>query len=72
MLSFKTEAVYLTHFSGLAPPAELGRQVLRLLDRYFEIALAAGAEDDKAAFIRDGLTRLLLVEAHAHGCRLSD
>jgi len=72
MLSFDPEAVYLTHFSRLAPPAELGRKVLRLLDRYVDIALAASAEDDKNAFIRDGLTRLLLDEAHAHGCRLPD
>jgi glyoxylase-like metal-dependent hydrolase (beta-lactamase superfamily II) len=72
MLSFNPEAVYLTHFSRLAPPAELGAMVLRLLDRYVAIALAASVEEDKNAFIRDGLTRLLLDEAHHHGCRLSD
>jgi glyoxylase-like metal-dependent hydrolase (beta-lactamase superfamily II) len=72
MLSFNPDAVYLTHFSRLAPPAELGREVLRLLDLYVEIALAASAEEDKNSAIRDGLTRLLLTEAHAHGCRLSD
>ena len=72
MLSFKPDAVYLTHFSRLAPPSELGREVLQLLDRYVEIALAASAEDDKNAAIHDGLKRLLLDEAHAHGCRISD
>ena len=72
MLSFKPDAVYLTHFSRLAPPEELGRKVLRLLDRYVEIALASSVEVDKNAFIRDGLTRLLLDEAHRHGCRLND
>ena len=72
MLSFNPDAVYLTHFSRLAPPAELGREVLRLLDRYVEIALAASAEEDKNAAIRHGLTALLLDEAHRHGCRLSD
>jgi glyoxylase-like metal-dependent hydrolase (beta-lactamase superfamily II) len=72
ILSFNPDAVYLTHFSRLAPPAELGREVLRLLDRYVEIALAASAEEDKNAVIRDGLTKLLLTEAHAHGCRLRD
>ena len=72
MLAFNPEAVYLTHFSRLAPPAELGREVLRLLDQYVAIALAAGEDEDKTASIRDGLTRLLLTEAHAHGCRLSD
>ncbi len=33
MLSFKPDAVYLTHFSRLAPPAERGREELQLLDR---------------------------------------
>ncbi|MDK9715472.1 MAG: MBL fold metallo-hydrolase [Sulfuritalea sp.] len=72
MLAFNPEAVYLTHFSRLAPPAELGRKVLRLLDQYVAIALAAGEDESKTASIRNGLTKLLLTEAHAHGCRLSD
>jgi glyoxylase-like metal-dependent hydrolase (beta-lactamase superfamily II) len=72
MLSFKPDAVYLTHFSRLAPPEELGRKLLHLLDRYVDIALASSVEDDKHAFIRAGLTTLLLDEAHAHGCRLGD
>ena len=72
MLSFKPDAVYLTHFSRVAPPAELGREVLRLLDQYVAIALAASEDEDKTARIREGLTTLLLDEAHAHGCRLSD
>lgn len=72
MLAFKPDAVYLTHFSRLAPPAELGREVLRLLDRYVAIALATSADDDKTARIREGLTTLLLDEARRHGCRRSD
>ena len=72
MLSFNPEAVYLTHFSRLAPPPELGRRVLALLDQYVAIALAASEDEDKTARIRDGLTTLLLNEAHQHGCRLSD
>ena len=72
MLSFNPDAVYLTHFSRLAPPAELGRTVLALLDRYVAIALSASEEEDKTAHIREGLTKLLLDEAHRHGCRLSD
>ena len=72
MLSFKPDAVYLTHFSRLASPAELGREVLRLLDQYVAIALAASVEDDKTAFIHNGLTTLLLNEVHAHGSSLSD
>jgi glyoxylase-like metal-dependent hydrolase (beta-lactamase superfamily II) len=72
ILSFNPEAVYLTHFSRLAPPADLGRAVLRLLDQYVAITLAASGDEEKTARIRDGLTGLLLDEARAHGCRLSD
>ncbi|OHC69990.1 MAG: MBL fold metallo-hydrolase [Rhodocyclales bacterium GWA2_65_20] len=72
ILAFDPEAVYLTHFSRLVPPAELGRTVLRLLDAYVAIALAASADDEKTARIRAGLSSLLLREAHGHGCRLSD
>lgn len=72
MLSFKPDAVYLTHFSRLAPPAELGGKVLDLLDRYVGITLAASDEEDKTAAIRDGLIRLLLDEARQHGCKLPD
>jgi len=72
MLALNPEAVYLTHFGRLAPPAELGRTVLDLLDRYVAIALAASGDDDKTARIRDGLTALLLEKARAHGCRLAD
>jgi glyoxylase-like metal-dependent hydrolase (beta-lactamase superfamily II) len=72
MLSFNPDAVYLTHFSRLAPPAELGRTVLRMLDQYVAIALAASEDEDKTARIRERLTTFLLTEARAHGCRLSD
>ncbi|MDP2821152.1 MAG: MBL fold metallo-hydrolase [Sulfuritalea sp.] len=72
MLSFNPEAVYLTHFSRLTPPAELGRKVLALLDQYVAIALAASEDEDKTTRIREGLTTLLLNEAQKHGCRLGD
>jgi glyoxylase-like metal-dependent hydrolase (beta-lactamase superfamily II) len=36
MLSFNPDAVYLTHFSRLAPPAELGRTVLRCSTSYVD------------------------------------
>ena len=72
ILAFNPEAVYLTHFSRLAPPAELGRTVLKLLDQYVAITLAASEDEDKTTRIRHGLTELLLNEAHAHGCLLSD
>jgi glyoxylase-like metal-dependent hydrolase (beta-lactamase superfamily II) len=72
VLSFNPQAVYLTHFSRVAPPAELGQTVLALLDQYVAIALAAREDEDKTSRIRGDLTALLLNEAHKHGCRLSD
>lgn len=72
MLSFNPDAVYLTHFSRVTPPAALGRKVLDLLDQYVSIALSASEDEDKTTRIRQGLTELLLDEAHRHGCRLSD
>jgi glyoxylase-like metal-dependent hydrolase (beta-lactamase superfamily II) len=72
MLAFNPGAVYLTHFSRVAPPAELGRTVLAMIDQYVAIALAASADEDKTSRIHDGLTKLLLEQAHNHGCRLSD
>lgn len=72
MLSYQPEAVYLTHYGQLAPPAELGEMVLSLLDQYVAIALAASEDDNKTARIRDGLTALLLKETRRHGCNLSD
>lgn len=72
VLAFDPEAVYLTHFSRVAPPAELGRGVLALLAQYVAIALAASPDENPAARIREGLTALLLDAAHKHGCRLSD
>ena len=36
------------------------------------IALAASEHEDQTTRIRDGLTTLLLAEAHRHGCGLGD
>ncbi len=72
ILGFNPEAVYLTHFSRLAPPAELGQELLDRLDQYVAIALAASESEDKTGQIRDDLADLLLDAAHEHGCRSSD
>jgi glyoxylase-like metal-dependent hydrolase (beta-lactamase superfamily II) len=72
VLALNPEAVYLTHFSRLEPPAELGRTILRRLESYMAIALAANEDEGMTHRILDGLTAFLLDEAHTHGCRLSD
>lgn len=72
MLSFKPEAVYLTHYGRLAPPAELAKRVLELIDRYAEIGRAAKGAADPATEIGNQLRQLLLDEARHHGCRLAE
>ena len=72
MLAFNPEAVYLTHFSRLAPPGDLGHSLLVRLDRFVAVALTAGKDEDMTPRILDGLTALLLDDAHKHGCRLGD
>lgn len=72
ILGFNPEAVYLTHFSRLAPVAELGQDLLDRVDQYVAIALAASESEDKIGQIRDDLAELLLETSHQHGCRLGD
>jgi glyoxylase-like metal-dependent hydrolase (beta-lactamase superfamily II) len=49
MLSFNPDAVYLTHFSRLAPPAELGRRCCACSTAMSTIALGCQRADDKTA-----------------------
>ncbi|MCF8177298.1 MAG: MBL fold metallo-hydrolase [Sulfuritalea sp.] len=72
ILGFNPEAVYLTHFSRLAPPLELSRDLLERVDHYVAIALAARESEDIAGKIRDDLADLLLDAAHQHGCLMGD
>lgn len=72
MLSFNPEAVYLTHFGRLANPAAIAHDVLRLLDRYVAIGLAARTVVDPVKQIRAAMQALLLTEARDHGCALPE
>lgn len=72
MLAMNPEAVYLTHYSRLAPPAELGAKVLRLIDRYVDITRTGMQQPDPVPAIHAGLNALVLEEARAHGCTQSD
>ena len=73
MLALRPDAVYLTHFSRLAPPEELAADMLRRLDRLVDIARAeAGHGDGLAGRIAAGIAAYLLTEARAHGTALAD
>lgn len=72
MLSFKPDAVYLTHFGRLANPAAIAPTVLRLLERYVAIGLAAKSAVEPVKQIRAEMQALLLAEAREHGCTLAE
>jgi glyoxylase-like metal-dependent hydrolase (beta-lactamase superfamily II) len=73
MLSFNPDAVYLTHFSRLAPPAELGREVLASARPAMSRSRSLPApRTTRTPRSMTGLKHLLLDAAHARGCRLTD
>jgi glyoxylase-like metal-dependent hydrolase (beta-lactamase superfamily II) len=73
MLGLEPEAVYLTHFSRLAPPRPLADTMLRRLDDFVAIARAAVARTaDATPAIQAELERYFLAEARAHGTSLDD
>ena len=69
MLACAPRAMYLTHYSRLAPPAELAAQLLRRLDAMVSMAREVGA--DKTALYRR-LQAYLLAEARVHGVAMPD
>ena len=73
MLALQPEAMYLTHFSRISPPADLAADLLRRLDRVVAIACdEAGDADGRADRIASGIADYLLSEAQAHGTALAD
>jgi glyoxylase-like metal-dependent hydrolase (beta-lactamase superfamily II) len=73
MVALEPEAVYATHFSRLAPPRALAAEMLKRLDDFVGIALAAKrAGGDPLPAIRAALGDYVLTEARAHGVALPD
>ncbi len=73
MIALNPEAVYLTHFSRLAPPRALAATMLRRLDDFVGITMQAKkAGGDVLADIRSAMTTYFLAEARAHGITLPD
>ncbi len=72
ILSYRPEAVYLTHFSQVRDVPAKAAELHRLIDAYVAVARAekdAGA--DRLQRIRDGLARLLIEETTRFDCRLT-
>ncbi len=73
MISLAPEAVYLTHFSRIAPPRALAEAVLRRLDDFVGLTLkAVKANKEPLPALRAALADYVLVEARAHGVTLPD
>jgi glyoxylase-like metal-dependent hydrolase (beta-lactamase superfamily II) len=73
MIALDPEAVYLTHFSRLAPPRPLAESMLRRLDDFVGLTLkAVKAHADPLPTIRTALAGYILSEARAHGVMLPD
>lgn len=73
IMSYRPEAVYLTHFGQLKDVAAKAQQLRRQIDAHVEIARRERRSgQEKLARIRAGLVDLLLSEARLFGCRLRD
>ena len=73
IVSYRPQAVYLTHFSRLADVAAQAQQLHRQIDAHVAIARREkDAGQEKESRIRAGLVDLLLAEARLFGCRLPD
>lgn len=72
MIGLHPEAIYLTHFSRVAPPCELAVDLLRRLDECVAIARRIPAGSEAAAAIQAALTQYLLREARDQGVSLPD
>ena len=73
LMSYRPQAIYLTHFGQTCDVAGKALDLHRMIDAHVAIALRekkAGAE--RHARIRVGLDELLLEETKRFGCRLAD
>ena len=73
LMSYRPQAIYLTHFGQTCDVADKALDLHRMIDAHVAIALRekkAGAE--RHARIRVGLDELLLEETKRFGCRLAD
>lgn len=75
MIALEPEAVYLTHFSRIAPPRALAADLLRRIDGCVRLAKETLKEADAANAhprLAEKLADYLVAEARAHGSTLDD
>ncbi|MCL1500651.1 MBL fold metallo-hydrolase [Xanthomonas nasturtii] len=66
------EAMYLTHYGRVAPPAPLARALGEQIHAMTDIALGCAQRPDRHRCMVAALTALYLERARQHGCRLDD
>jgi len=72
MLSFRPHRMFLTHYSHVTDVERLAHDLHVQIDAMVDIARTHANESDRHARIMDGLARLYLERATAHGCAFSD
>jgi glyoxylase-like metal-dependent hydrolase (beta-lactamase superfamily II) len=75
MIALQPEAMYLTHFSRVAPPRPLAEQLLHRIDECVRLTRQAVKEAGGGAalpLLKDKLGAYLVAEARAHGSTLSE
>ena len=72
MLAYAPQAMYLTHYGRVTPPAELGRHLLEQIDAMAAIAQQCNGRGDRHRCLVAALTALYLERAQQHGCALDD
>jgi hydroxyacylglutathione hydrolase len=69
LLSFEPEAIYVTHYSQVRDVEQHADDLHRLIDAHVTLARRAkGAGQDRHAWLRAGLTDLVVEEADRYGC----
>lgn len=74
LLSFKPDAMYLTHYSRVGDVPALGKDLLQRLDALVAIAESASQLSGTLRHeqIKAAITRYLIAELKAHGCNLGE
>ena len=71
LMTYRPQAMYLTHFSQVKDVAAKARDLHRLIDAYLDIARREkNAGTERQPRIRNGLAQLLIDETTRFGCRL--
>jgi len=72
MLAYAPDAMYLTHYGRVTPPAALAHALVEQIDAMVAIARGCDGRADRHRCLVAALTELYLERAHAHGVPLDD